>query len=217
MIRRVYEQAISADSLTEVWVATDDQRIFDHVEAFGGKVMMTSDSHKTGTDRCCEVLEKLEALGKQFDVVINIQGDEPFIDPGQINALSACFARPEVQIATLRKALDSSAELFSPNIIKVVCKTDGTALYFSRSPIPYVRGREDADWLSEKIFYKHIGIYAFRSEVLHRVGILKPSPLELAESLEQLRWLEAGYTIMVETTHSESHSIDTPEDLKKVR
>ncbi len=216
MIRRVYEQACKADALSEVWVATDDDRIFEHVKAFGGKVMMTSDLHKTGTDRCREVLQTLERQGKQFDVAINIQGDEPFIDPQQINLVASCFSNPEVQIATLRKAITSSDELFSPNIIKVVCDQKGEALYFSRSPIPYLRGSIEKDWCKENIFYKHIGIYAFRSEVLHRVSALPPSTLELSESLEQLRWLEAGISIQVETTLAESHSIDTPEDLNKV-
>lgn len=216
MIQRVYEQAGLAATLAEVWVATDDERIFKHVEGFGGKVMMTSSDHKTGTDRCQEVLKNLESQGKQFDVVINIQGDEPFIDPEQINTLAASFSREEVQIATLRKAISSSSELFSPNIIKVVCNSQGNALYFSRSPIPYLRGTKEEDWCKESIFFKHIGIYAFRSAILHQLSALPPSVLELSESLEQLRWLEAGFSIKVETTLAESHSIDTPEDLHKV-
>lgn len=215
MIRRVYEQACKAASLNEVVVATDDSRIFDHVTAFGGKVMMTSTHHRTGTDRCREVLQQLEEQGKSFDIVINIQGDEPFIDPEQINAVANCFADSQVQIATLRKALTGADELFSPNIIKVVCNQQGKALYFSRAPIPYIRGKQEEEWIGEQIFYKHIGIYAFRAQTLHAISALAPSRLELAESLEQLRWLEQGFSIQVETTLSESHSIDTPEDLKK--
>jgi 3-deoxy-manno-octulosonate cytidylyltransferase (CMP-KDO synthetase) len=216
MIQRVYEQASHASALSEVWVATDDERIFEHVKGFGGMVMMTSTDHKTGTDRCEEVLKALETQGKQFDVVINIQGDEPFIDPEQINTVAASFFNPEVQIATLRKAISSNDELFSPNIIKVVCNNNGNALYFSRSPIPYLRGHNEEEWCKENLFYKHIGIYAFRSAILHQVSALPPSVLERSESLEQLRWLEAGLTIKVETTLAESHSIDTPEDLHKV-
>jgi len=215
MICRVYEQASKATALDEVIVATDDSRIFDHVTTFGGKVMMTSTDHRTGTDRCREVLQKLEARGKTFDIIINIQGDEPFIDPEQINKVAGCFMDPQVQIATLRKALTTTDELFSPNIIKVVCDCNGRALYFSRSPIPYIRGKKEEEWIGEQIFFKHIGIYAFRASTLHAVSMLPPSKLEIAESLEQLRWLEQGFEIQVETTLSESHSIDTPEDLKK--
>lgn len=215
MIQRVYEQACKADRLDEVIVATDDDRIYQHVNGFGGKVMMTSTEHRTGTDRCREVLQKLEEAGKSFDIVINIQGDEPFIDPEQINTLAGCFDDPSVQIATLRKALTNPDELFSPNIIKVVCDQHGKALYFSRSPIPYIRGKQESEWIEEQVFYKHIGIYAFRAETLHAVSTLSPSRLETAESLEQLRWLEQGYIIRVETTFAESHSIDTPEDLQK--
>jgi 3-deoxy-manno-octulosonate cytidylyltransferase (CMP-KDO synthetase) len=215
MIRRVFEQASQARALTEVWVATDDQRIFDHVIAFGGKAMMTSETHRTGTERCYEAMTQLEKQGHEFDVVINIQGDEPFIDPSQIEKVAGCFSDPEVKIASLRKAITSPEELSSPNIIKVVCNLKGRAIYFSRSPIPFIRGKEE-DWLAYHTFYKHIGIYAFRRHVLTEVNALEPTPLEIAESLEQLRWLENGYSIQVEVTLTESHSIDTPEDLKKV-
>ncbi len=216
MICRVYEQCLKASSLTDVYVATDDQRIFGHVVDSGGRVMMTAGHHRTGTERCHEALLQLEEQGHSYDVVINIQGDEPFIDPGQIDKLAACFGNKEVNIATLRKAVNSIDELNSPNIIKVVCNLAGNAIYFSRSSVPYVRGYEPEDWPASHTFYKHIGIYAFRTESLKKVCTLQPSPLETAESLEQLRWLENGMDIRVEITMTESHSIDTPEDLKKV-
>jgi 3-deoxy-manno-octulosonate cytidylyltransferase (CMP-KDO synthetase) len=216
MIRRVYEQCLKASALSEVFVATDDQRILEHVEGFGGRVMMTAGHHRTGTERCHEALLQLEKQGHTYDVVINIQGDEPFIDPGQINTLAACFSADSVNIATLRKTISSFDELNSPNIIKVISNLAGNAIYFSRSPVPYVRGSEAEEWLGSHDFYKHIGIYAFRTEILKKVCTLQPTPLETAESLEQLRWLENGLDIRVEVTLTESHSIDTPEDLKKV-
>jgi 3-deoxy-manno-octulosonate cytidylyltransferase (CMP-KDO synthetase) len=217
MIRRVYDQASAASSLSEVWVATDDQRIYDHVAGFGGQVMMTLVTHRTGTERCIEVANKLEKEGKHFDVVINIQGDEPFIDPVQIDKVAGCFIRPEVDIATLMKEIGSNDELFSPNIIKVVADRNGKAIYFSRSPIPYLRGKEESEWTSVHKYFKHIGIYAFRTEILKKVTDLTPTPLETAESLEQLRWIENGYAIHMEETQSESHSVDTPEDLDKIK
>lgn len=215
MIQRVYEQASRAASLMDVMVATDDQRIFDHVLSFGGKVMMTADTHRTGTDRCAEVARCLDKNGNPYDVYINIQGDEPFIDPDQIDTVAACFKDPATDLATLRKKITATEELFNPNIIKVTCNQLGQALYFSRSPIPYLRGKENATWVSEGLHYKHIGLYAYRSETLQRISALPPSALETAESLEQLRWLENGLSIRVEITTLESHSIDTPEDLLK--
>jgi 3-deoxy-manno-octulosonate cytidylyltransferase (CMP-KDO synthetase) len=217
MICRVYEQASAASSLSEVWVATDDQRIYNHVADFGGKVMMTSTSHRTGTERCMETVNMLEKDGKHFDVVINIQGDEPFIDPLQIDKVAGCFIRPEVDIATLMKEIGSNDELFSPNIIKVVADHNGKAIYFSRSPIPYLRGKDESEWTNVHKYFKHIGIYAFRTEILKKVTKLTPTPLETAESLEQLRWIENGYAIHIEETQSESHSVDTPEDLDKIK
>ena len=217
MIRRVYEQASRAASLSEVWVATDDKRIFEHVSGFGGKVLMTADTHRTGTERCSEALDMLERQGRTFEVVINIQGDEPFIDPAQIEKLTACFIRPEVQIATLIRELNSEEELFNPNIIKVVIDAHGKALYFSRAAIPFCRGKEIKDWQASHKFYKHIGIYAYRCEVLKKIVQFEPTPLEIAESLEQLRWIENGISIHVEITDLESHSVDTPEDLKKLK
>jgi 3-deoxy-manno-octulosonate cytidylyltransferase (CMP-KDO synthetase) len=211
MIQRVYEQASKA--LDTVMVATDDQRIFDAVIAFGGKVVMTSDQHRNGTDRCYEALTKVE---DNFDVVINIQGDEPFVHPEQIAELKKCFDDAGTQIATLVKpfsADDDFEALFNANSPKVVFNVSREALYFSRSIIPYYRNAGHAEWLKKQTYYKHIGMYAYRSQVLAEITRLPQSPLELAESLEQLRWLENGYKIKVGITDTETIAIDTPEDL----
>lgn len=213
MIQRVYEQTSKA--LDAVVVATDDTRIFEAVEAFGGKAVMTSDLHKSGTDRCYEALTKAEG---NFDVVINIQGDEPFVQPEQIMALKECFDDAETQIATLVKpfaAEDDFDVLFNPNSPKVVFNTNREALYFSRSIVPYYRNAPHTEWLKKQTYYKHIGMYAYRAQVLGEVTKLAQSPLELAESLEQLRWLENGYRIKVGITDTETIAIDTPEDLKR--
>lgn len=215
MIRRVYEQAAKSQALATVYVATDDQRIFDHVLEFGGQAMMTSNTHRTGTERCYEVVERLEAANKFFDVAINIQGDEPYIQPDQIDLLASCFANPAVEIATLIKKLNDGGEINSPNTIKVVTANNGKALYFSRAPIPFVREKEIAQWLQFNTFYKHIGIYAYRTVTLKAITALHPCPLETAESLEQLRWLENGYHIFTRETCHESYSVDSPEDLLK--
>lgn len=212
MIQRVYEQASKV--LQMVYVATDDERIFTAVKEFGGKVIMTSASHTSGTDRCAEaVLLAERELGEQFDVVLNIQGDEPFIEPRQISLLMECFEKPGTQIATLVKKATLPAEVFNPNRPKVVLGLSGEALYFSRSPIPFARGAENDDWLSSAEYYLHIGLYAFRKDVLLEVTRLPQSALEKAESLEQLRWLEHGFHIAVRTTTYDSFGIDTPEDL----
>jgi 3-deoxy-manno-octulosonate cytidylyltransferase (CMP-KDO synthetase) len=212
MIQRVYEQASKV--LDIVYVATDDERIFSAVKEFGGKVIMTSTSHSSGTDRCAEAITLAEQeLGEQFDVVLNIQGDEPFIEPRQISLLMECFDQPETQIATLVKIASLPEEVFNPNRPKVVVSSNQKALYFSRSPIPFVRGSETEDWLRATEFYLHIGLYAFRKEVLLEVTHLPQSSLEKAESLEQLRWLENGFHITVRTTTCDSFGIDTPEDL----
>ncbi|RNI27260.1 3-deoxy-manno-octulosonate cytidylyltransferase [Rufibacter immobilis] len=211
MIQRVYEQAQKAD-LQEVVIATDDERIRQHVEDFGGKVVMTATHHQSGTDRCHEAYS---LLGQTYEVVVNIQGDEPFIQPEQINRVLQCFAQPQAQIATLIKAVQSTEELFNPNSPKVVIGAQQQALYFSRHPIPYLRGVEQPDWLSAHPFYKHIGIYGYRSTVLAELTQLQPSPLEKAESLEQLRWLEHGYRIVTAVTDLETIGIDTPADLEK--
>ncbi len=213
MIQRVFAQSKMAKLLTDVVVATDDERIAQHVRSFGGNVVMTNESHQSGTDRC---FEAVMAFCKDADVVINIQGDEPFIQPEQVDLLASCFQTPGVQIATLVKKISSEEELFNVNIPKVILNTKKEAVLFSRQTIPHIRGKETKDWLSSYTFYKHIGIYAYRTSVLAEITALKPSPLELAESLEQLRWLDNGYKINVEITDFESVAVDTPEDLKKL-
>lgn len=215
MIQRVYDQVSKV--LDDVYVATDDKRIFDKVRSFGGKVIMTSDAHRSGTDRCYEAFTKLEDW---FDVVINVQGDEPFIQPEQIEALKNCFADDETQIATLVKKItdkDGVEVLFNPNSPKVVIDKQNNALYFSRSPIPYKRGSDEKNWMAEHDYYKHVGVYAYRSEVLSQIVQMPPSKLELAESLEQLRWLENGLKIKAGFTDVETVGIDTPEDLEKIK
>ena len=215
MIERVYEQVSKA--LTDVYVATDDKRIFDAVLAFGGKAIMTSDKHRSGTDRCYEAFSKLE---EWFDVVINVQGDEPFIQPEQIVELQRCFEEPETQIATLAKKItekDGLDSLQNPNNPKLVVNKQNEALYFSRSVIPYQRGAEPENWILRHPYLKHVGIYAYRADVLRKLTLLEQSPLEIAESLEQLRWLENGYRIKVGFTDVETIGIDTPEDLEKVK
>lgn len=214
MIQRVYEQVIQA--VDDVCVATDDERIEAAVKVFGGKVVMTSDKHRSGTDRCFEAYQK---IGKGFDVVINIQGDEPFIHPEQIETIKACFTDDEIQIATLVKLFrpddDFETTLFNPNSPKVVVNKKMEAMYFSRSIIPYIRGKKYTEWLPNHTFYKHIGMYAYRADVLAEITALPQSTLELAESLEQLRWLENGYKIKVGITEQETIGIDTPADLEK--
>ena len=210
VIQRVYEQASSV--LEEAWVATDDERIFKAVEAFGGRVVMTRNDHKSGTDRIEEAAEK---IGTDADVIINIQGDEPFIQPSQIEILKNLFENADTQIGTLGKRFESMAAAESPNSPKIVCDKRGFALYFSRSIIPFVRGCERTEWLKHFPYLKHLGLYAYRREVLKEVTELPQSPLELAESLEQLRWLENGYRIRVGLTDVETVGIDTPEDLQR--
>lgn len=216
MIQRVYEQVASC--LDDVWVATDDERIATAVRSFGGKVVLTSDQHRSGTDRC---LEAAQAVGSGFDVVINIQGDEPFIQPSQIQALKDCFLLDsDTRLATLVKpfsANDSTEALFNPNSPKVVLNLRGEAMYFSRSVIPHFRGAEPEQWLQQKTFYKHIGIYAYAMQTLAEIAALPQSPLELTESLEQLRWLENGYVIKTAVTDIENLAVDTPEDLERIR
>lgn len=214
MIRRVWEQAQKASSLAGLVVATDDSRIVDEVLSFGGNVVMTETTHPTGTDRCREALETTELMGTTYGAVINIQGDEPFIDPEQINLVASCFADSTTELATLVKRLYQTEDLFNPNIIKVVTSYTGEALYFSRSPIPHFRGQAEADWLSKGSYYKHIGIYGYRADVLRKITELEQGELETTESLEQLRWLQNGYRIRIRETQSESRSVDAPEDLK---
>lgn len=215
MIERVYIQATKA--IETVCVATDDKRIEAEVLRFGGNVIMTSPNHQSGTDRCAEAVEILQK-NKQitFDVVINIQGDEPLIQPEQLKKLMQCFSNQETQIATLIKPITSNEDIFNPNCVKVVVDKTNKALYFSRSPIPYFRNKDQSIWNQSHTYYKHLGIYAYRSDVLREITTLTQSELEKTESLEQLRWLENGYWIMAEPTMFESIAIDTPEDLEKI-
>ena len=213
MIQRVYEQASKSSSLTRVIVATDDSRIYDHVKSFNGNVVMTSSEHLNGTSRCWEVVEQSD---ENYNVVVNIQGDEPFIDPVQINQVAELFENNEVEIATLVKKIDESTELFNPNVVKAVFDREKKALFFSRQPIPFLRGIPKDEWLRKHDYFKHIGIYAYRSDILKKIVKLKPSELEKAESLEQLRWLENGFNINVQVTAIEAVSIDTPDDLLKL-
>ena len=210
VIQRVYEQVSSL--LDATYVATDDERIYNAVQQFGGQAIMTSPNHKSGTDRIEEAMQK---IGGDYDVVINIQGDEPFVRREQIEALCACFTDPTTQIATLGKLFDSMEAVENPNSPKIVVDNNGFALYFSRSIIPFVRNKERKDWLEAYPFLKHLGLYAYRREVLSEITRLPQSSLEIAESLEQLRWLQNGYRIRVGITEQETVGIDTPEDLKR--
>ena len=212
MIRRVYEQAKKCTSLNDVFVATDDNRIYDHVIAFGGQAIMTAGTHQSGTDRCAEVARQFP----QYQVIVNIQGDEPFIDPKQIEHVAACFTDLDVELATLIKKIITTEELYNFSSPKVIINKKSEAIYFSRSPLPYVRGQEPQQWLNHYNYYKHIGIYGYRSDILQQVTSLPVSPLEKAESLEQLRWIENGYRIKVVQTLLETHAIDAPEDLVKL-
>lgn len=210
VIQQVYEQAVKV--LDAVYVATDDERIYNKVLEFGGKAVMTSTEHHSGTDRIEEALEK---VGGDFDVVVNIQGDEPFIAQSQIETLCHCFEDETTQIATLGKPFECIEAVENPNSPKIVVDNRGYAMYFSRSIIPFVRGVERQEWLKKYPFLKHLGIYAYRTEVLKAITRLPQSSLELAESLEQLRWLENGYRIKVGITNVETVGIDTLEDLQR--
>ena len=210
VIQRVYEQVSSV--LSEVYVATDDERIYHCVESFGGRAVMTRTDHKSGTDRIQEAVEK---IGTDADVIINVQGDEPFIQPSQVETLMHLFDASETQIGTLGKPFESLEAVENPNSPKIVTDVRGFALYFSRSVIPFIRGVERADWFGQYPFLKHLGIYAYRRNVLAEVTQLPQSSLEKAESLEQLRWLQNGYRIRVGLTDVETIGIDTPEDLQR--
>lgn len=213
MIQRVYEQAQKCKALNAVVVATDDLRIEQAVKQFNGRVVMTSDSHQSGTERCAEVAADIE---DDFDVVINVQGDEPFIQPGQIALLANCFMQETTDIATLVKRITAASELSNPNTVKVVLDEKRKALYFSRSAIPYQRNIPVEQWLNSGMYYKHIGIYGYRKNALEEIVKLPPNELEQAESLEQLRWLANGYRIQTAITELETISVDTPEDLIRV-
>lgn len=211
MIQRVYEQALKS-KLDAVVIATDDVRIADAVMDFGGQYVMTSPNHRSGTDRCCEALDLLKT---KYDAVVNIQGDEPFIDPKQIDLLVDLIVRDDTPLASLAKRIEDEDELFSPNAVKVVVNQEGNAMYFSRNPIPFMRNVDRDEWLAKGRFYKHIGIYAYKADVLHQVAHMEPSALEQAESLEQLRWLENGLAIRMALSDAENISIDTPDDLHR--
>lgn len=213
MIQRVYEQAKKCKLLSDVVVATEDKRIEAAVKNFKGKTVMTAGKHASGTDRCYEAMIK---SGNKFDAVINIQGDEPFIDPEQINKVASRLQDKNVQLCTLIKKLNSKEELVDPNIVKVIVNTRKEAVYFSRTAIPYYRGKDLSEWLKLHTYYKHIGIYGYRSNVLAAITELDRTPLEIAESLEQLRWIENGYKIAVDFTNNESQAVDTPADLERL-
>lgn len=210
MIQRVHAQAVLAPELSDVIVATDDIRIADAVRGFGGVCLMTDAGHASGTDRCAEALV---LSGGRYDAVVNIQGDEPFIRPGQISLLCQLVSEKGVEIATLAREVHDDGELDNPNLPKVVIGADGRALYFSRQAIPYLKGHPPGKWSDHHVYFKHIGIYAYRSDVLQKITALSPGKLEQAESLEQLRWLENGYSIRVGITDSETIAVDTPDDL----
>lgn len=211
MIQRVCEQAWKS-ALDAVVVATDDVRIADEVMGFGGQYVLTDPNHRSGTDRCREALSLLE---KPYDAVVNIQGDEPFIDPAQINQVIELISRDDVVLASLAKRIEDEDELLSPNTVKVVMDAENNALYFSRHPIPFMRNLDRDEWLKKGVFHKHIGIYAYKAETLFQIADMQPAALELAESLEQLRWLENGLCIRMGITQVENVSIDTPSDLQR--
>ncbi len=213
MIHRVYEQAKKCPELSRVVIATDDDRIKNEAHKFGGEVCMTNPNHPSGTDRCAEVVKTLDL---RCDAVINIQGDEPFIDPNQIALVCKCFDDPRTELATLIKKISSHETLFNPNSPKVITDQDRFAIYFSRHPIPFIRGTAEREWLDRHTFYQHIGIYGYRTDVLEKITQLVPSSLEKAESLEQLRWIEAGYKIKTAVTTGDTIAIDTPDDLQRV-
>ena len=213
MIQRVYVQAKKSKSLAKVVVATDDERIAQHVKRFGGEYVMTAVNHPSGTDRCFEALQKASG---NFKYVINIQGDEPFIDPSQIDLLADTLKDGKTELATLVIPVDSHELLFNEGEVKVTVNSNMEALYFSRMVIPYIKGVDQKEWHKHFNYYRHVGMYAYRSDLLEELTKLKPSALEKAESLEQLRWLENGFKIKVAVTHHDSHCIDTPEDLERV-
>lgn len=210
VIQHVYEKVAAV--LEAAYVATDDERIYDAVKSFGGQVVMTRTDHKSGTDRIEEAIEK---IGGEWDVVVNVQGDEPFVAKSQLDTICHCFDDPTTQIATLGKPFESMEAVQNPNSPKIVIDNMGFAMYFSRSVIPYVRGKEESSWLTHYPFLKHLGIYAYRKDVLRQVTQLPQSSLEIAESLEQLRWLQNGFKIKVGTTDVETVGIDTPQDLER--
>jgi 3-deoxy-manno-octulosonate cytidylyltransferase (CMP-KDO synthetase) len=218
MIQRVYEQCLKTSVLSALAVATDDQRIFDHVKSFGGNVLMTDKNHSCGTDRCSEAFHLLlkENNFSPEDVVINIQGDEPLIDPKQIEIVCSLFKKKEVKIGTLVRKFDDESDLFCNTVQKVVLDKSNRVLYFSRTPIPYFRGADPKDWIKKHVYYMHIGIYAYVASVLDEIVKLPQSSLEKAEALEQLRWLENAYSVYAGHTDIPSHAVDVPSDVDKI-
>ena len=214
MIQRVYEQAQKVKSFSKIIVATDDVRIEEHVKSFGGDVMMTSSEHQSGTDRCGEVVRKLT---ENYDVVVNIQGDEPFIQPEQLEKLTEIFIDEHTQIATLAIKLKNKEDIFNPNIVKVVFSISGNALYFSRNPIPFTRNISTENWIDSTSYFKHLGIYAYRSDILRKINAISPGKLEKAESLEQLRWIENDFKIKIVETDVDTIGIDIPQDLERIK
>jgi 3-deoxy-manno-octulosonate cytidylyltransferase (CMP-KDO synthetase) len=212
MVQRVYEQVAKATSISKVVVATDHQTIFDHVKSFGGEVTMTSVDHQSGTDRCAEVSKRFP----EYNYIVNIQGDEPFIDPEQIKTIVSLLDG-KTELATLAIPIKEEEILFSPNSVKLIFDKDGKAIYFSRNPIPFIRNYEKNEWILRGRFFKHIGMYAYRSDILKLITSLPQSSLEISESLEQLRWIENGFQIKVSVTNIDSLGIDTPEDLQRAK
>ncbi len=210
MVQRVFEQCMKVAG-AQVAVATDDERIASHIESFGGIAILTSPDIPSGTDRCAAALS---ALPYKASLVINVQGDEPFINPAVLSGLFALLANESIEIATLCQPIQMQAELTDPNVVKVVKAENGNALYFSRSPLPYLQKEKGAS-LKQYNYFRHLGVYAFKADVLEKITRLKPSPLEQAESLEQLRWLENGYSISLLETQNHGPAVDTPEDLLK--
>ena len=214
MVQRVFEQALK--SIDMVYIATDDERILEAALKFGGKAIMTSPDHPSGTDRCAEAVDKImKETGKRIDIVVNIQGDEPFIRPEQIDLLKSCFDDNKVQIATLIRKAAAGEDIFNPNKPKVILDSDSNAIYFSRAAIPYIRDSETSKWSEKHVYYRHIGLYAYSTDALKKITKLPRSPLEIAESLEQNRWIENGFKIRCAATDWESIGIDTPEDLNR--
>lgn len=216
MIQRVYEQSSKSKKLSKLVVATDDERIYNHVKSFGGDVLMTDIDHTNGTSRCNEILTLLENDGEEFEVAINIQGDEPYINPEQIDSIIALFENSKVQIGTLVKKISSSDDLFNPNVVKAVVGNKNNALYFSRRAIPMLRGIDKDSWLDHFTYFKHIGIYGYKTSVLKAISIMPIGIIEKAEQLEQLRWIENGIPISVDITDYESIAVDTVDDLLKL-
>jgi 3-deoxy-manno-octulosonate cytidylyltransferase (CMP-KDO synthetase) len=215
MIQRVYEQVSGYKSISGIVVATDDQRIMKAVTDFGGNACLTSATHGSGTERCCEAMEFFGKLSAE-DIILNIQGDEPFIDPAQLEELAGCFSVPGVEIGSLVKRITSEEELFDPNVVKVIMDKDSKAIYFSRQALPYQRGKDPGSWLESGVYYKHVGLYGYSVKVLKELVTLPESVLEKAESLEQLRWIENGYSVRLRETEYESLAIDAPSDLSKI-